>query len=156
MKAITSDALDVIDGLIQICKDGQAGFREAARCIKGTELKTHLSACSIQRAQFAGELQSAAQGLGEHDPEDSGHTAATIHRVWIELKSAISGNDPYAILAECERGEDVAMNAYESALEEYLPADIRQIVEWQAGEVKAAHDRIKALRNALKNKQTNP
>jgi uncharacterized protein (TIGR02284 family) len=73
-----------------------------------------------------------------------------VHRGWIDLKGAISKSNDHAILAEAERGEDVAKSAYKEALESELPANIRTIVTRQAAEVKAAHDEVKALRDATK------
>jgi uncharacterized protein (TIGR02284 family) len=56
--------------------------------------------------------------------------------------------DDHAILAECERGEDVAKSAYESALDKDLPVEVRTIVERQYRGVKENHDKIRDLRNA--------
>jgi uncharacterized protein (TIGR02284 family) len=75
-----------------------------------------------------------------------------MHRAWINLKSAITSQDDHAILAECERGEDSAVNEYKKAMEEEeLSANIRETISRQYTDVKSAHDRIKALRDAAKN-----
>jgi uncharacterized protein (TIGR02284 family) len=55
--------------------------------------------------------------------------------------------DEHAVLAECERGEDVAKSAYEAALREDLPPDVKAIVHRQYQGVKENHDRIRGLRN---------
>jgi uncharacterized protein (TIGR02284 family) len=61
--------------------------------------------------------------------------------------SSITGMDEYAVLSECERGEDVAKSVYEAALKEDLPADVKAIVQRQYEGVKTDHDRIRELRN---------
>ena len=71
----------------------------------------------MQRSQFAGELQNEAIRLGEPQPEDSSSFGGSLHRAWINLKSAITSQDDHAILAECERGEDSAVNEYKKAME---------------------------------------
>jgi hypothetical protein len=48
-----------------------------------------------------------------------------MHRAWINIKSAVTNRDRHAILAEAERGEDSAVDAYKDALEENLPAPIK-------------------------------
>jgi len=53
-------------------------------------------------------------------------------------------------LEECERGEDAAKSAYEAALKEDLPADIRTLVERQYQGVKENHDRVRDLRNSTR------
>jgi len=57
--------------------------------------------------------------------------------------------DDEAILAECERGEDSAKDAYEEALRRDLPADVRVMVAKQYREVRDNHDRVKDMRNAM-------
>ena len=66
------------------------------------------------------------------------------------MKSAITSQDDHAILAECERGEDSAVAEYKKAMEAELPADVRSVISRQQTEIKAAHDKIKALRDARK------
>jgi uncharacterized protein (TIGR02284 family) len=151
--ASNDDVISTLNGLIETCKDGQDGFKEAAEGVERSDLKSLFYEFSQQRAQFAGELQSLVQTLGG-DPEDSGSVAAALHRGWINIKSAVTGKDEAAILNECERGEDSAKNAYKGAMEEALPANIIETVQAQYVAVQAAHDRIKALRDAANNEPT--
>jgi len=145
------EIISTVNSLIETLKDGQRGFKEAAEAVKDPQLKTLFSEYSLQRSRFAGELQSQAIGLGESKPEDSSSVAGSMHRAWINLKSAVTSGDDHAILAECERGEDSALKEYGDATEkEELSSPIREIVSRQYSEVKTAHDRIKQLRDATK------
>jgi uncharacterized protein (TIGR02284 family) len=99
------DVISTLNGLIETCKDGQDGFKEAAEGVERSDLKSLFYEFSQQRAHFAGELQSLVQSLGG-DPEKSGSVAGAIHRGWMNIKSAVTGKDEAAILNECERGED--------------------------------------------------
>jgi len=76
--------------------------------------------------------------------------SASLHRGWIDIKSAITGKDDHAILAEAERGEDVAVAAYQKALKESLPAQAQTIVQQQAARVQQAHDTVRNLRDREK------
>jgi uncharacterized protein (TIGR02284 family) len=146
------EIISTINGLIETLKDGQQGFREASQAVKDTQLKSLFLEYSLERAKFAGELQNEAISLGEHDPEDSSSAAGAMHRAWINLKSAITSGDDHAVLAECERGEDSAVNEYKKAMEEEeLSAPIRETIARQYSDVKKAHDHIKALRDAAGN-----
>ena len=143
--------ISTLNNLIETCKDGENGFRTAAEGIRNGELKTLFNTYSQQRAQFAAELQGEVRHLGG-DPENSGSVAATLHRGWINIKSAVTGEDDGAIISECERGEDSAVNEYKKAMEEEkLSATIRETISRQYADVKQAHDHIKALRDAAKN-----
>lgn len=141
------DVISTLNNLIETCKDGQNGFQTAAEGVKRSDLKTLFSGYSTQRAQFAGELQNEVLRLGG-DPEKTGSTAAALHRGWIDIKSAVTGEDEGAVISECERGEDSAVRNYKDALDADLPADIRSIVEQQYSQVQEAHDRIRALERA--------
>jgi uncharacterized protein (TIGR02284 family) len=142
--------ISTLNGLIETCKDGQNGFKEAAEGVERSDLKSLFYEFAQQRAQFAGELQSLVKSLGG-DPENSGSTLAALHRGWIDIKSVVTGKDEGSILNECERGEDSAKNNYKAALETQLPANVAETVQTQYTSVQSAHDRIKALRDAYKN-----
>jgi uncharacterized protein (TIGR02284 family) len=86
------------------------------------------------------------RGLGGH-PAQGGSVSGSVHRAWTNIKSTITGMNEHAVLAECERGEDTAKHAYEAALKQDLPMDVRTIIEWQYQGVKENHDRVRNLRN---------
>ena len=149
----TDDVISTLNGLIETCKDGQEGSKEAAEGVERSDLKSLFYEFSQQRAQFAGELQSLVQQLGG-DPENTGSVAGAIHRGWMNIKSAVTGKDEAAILNECERGEDSAKNTYKDALENSLPANVLETVQTQYQAILSAHDRVKALRDAANNDTT--
>jgi uncharacterized protein (TIGR02284 family) len=80
-------------------------------------------------------------------PETGGSMTGALHRGWVDVKSAVTDRSDHAILAECEKGEDVAKKRYHDALEEDLPADVRAIVERQYQGVLQTHDRVRDLRD---------
>jgi len=145
------ELISTINNLIETLKDGQEGFKQAADGVKDPQLKLLFNEYSQQRSQFATELQSQARSLGESDPETSSSAAGALHRSWINLKSAVTRGDDHAILAECERGEDSAVEEYKKAINDNLSAQLREIVSRQYSEIKNTHDRIRKLRDAAKN-----
>jgi uncharacterized protein (TIGR02284 family) len=144
------EIISTVNSLIETLKDGQEGFRQAAEAVKDSELKSLFNEYSSQRSRFAGELQNQARQLGESDPETTSSVAGSMHRTWINLKSAITKGDDHAILAECERGEDSAVNEYKKAMEADLSSPLRETVSRQYSEVKQAHDRVRNLRDSRK------
>src|SRR5215467_15880110 len=105
----------VLNDLIETLKDGQEGFKQAAEGVSNPQLKSLFRDYSQQRSRFAIALQSEARSHGETDPESSSSATGALHRGWINLKSAITGGDEHAVLAECERGEDSAVEEYKKA-----------------------------------------
>ncbi|WP_375415972.1 PA2169 family four-helix-bundle protein [uncultured Hymenobacter sp.] len=134
-----------IADLLAINHTSVKGYEEAAEGVKSPELKSELSKFSQQRAQFASELQS----LGGAQADDSTiegvvtEAVAAVHRGWLNLKSAITGQSDAAILDECERGDSTALNAYEAALANTtLPAQAKTVVQRQHGEILNARNWI--------------
>src|SRR5437773_9001210 len=144
------EVISTINNLIETLKDGQEGFKQAAQGVKDPQLKSLFTDYSLQRSRFATELQSEARVLGESEPETSSSAAGALKRAWINLKSAVTKGDDHAILAECERGEDSAVEQYKKAMNDNLSASLRGIVARQFAQIKEAHDRIKNLRDTTK------
>jgi uncharacterized protein (TIGR02284 family) len=142
------DVIATLNDLIETSKDGEHGFRTCADGIKSAHLKQLFQQAAERCAQGAAELQAKVRNLGG-DPEKSGSVSGSLHRGWVNVKSSITGMDEAAVLAECERGEDVAKHAYQSALEKDLPSDVRSIVERQYQGVLQNHDRVRNARNAV-------
>ena len=147
MATTNEDCIKILNDLIETCKDGANGFKEASEGVTDADVKALFLQYSTQRATFASELQAEVTALGG-DPETSGTTAASLHRGWINIKSAIVGNDRKAVLEECERGEDHAKAAYEKASKGCLTGNPASVVARQQSAVQEAHDRVKALRDA--------
>lgn len=140
--------ISALNSLISLNRDDQKGFQEAAEKIEATEIKTYYLEQSLSRAQFVGELQSQVHSLGS-EPEDKGTVSGALHRGWMNLKTALGGGD-HAILAATESVEDHAISTYRKAMSESLPADVRDIVERQFESVRQSHNKVKALRDSLK------
>ena len=143
------NAISVLNDLIETCKDGELGFKTAAEDLKNPELKRQFLEYSRQRGDMVRELQAEVKRLGG-DPENTGSVTASVHRGWIDIKAAILGKDDHGIVAEAERGEDVAKATYESALKETLPGTAQALVQQQAAKVRQAHDHVRNLRDREK------
>jgi uncharacterized protein (TIGR02284 family) len=144
-----NEIISTLNGLIETLKDAQEGFKQSAEGVDDPELKTVFDKFSHQRSKYAGELQSEVKNLGDPHAENSSSVTGSMHRAWINVKSAITSRDQHAILAEAERGEDAAVSAYTDAMQKDLPAPIKSIITRQATEVRAAHNQIRSVRDAM-------
>lgn len=142
-------AISVLNDLIETCKDGEQGFRTAAEGVSRADVKSRFLQYSQERAQMSAELQDEVRRLGG-DPERGGSMSGALHRGWMDVKSAVTGRDEHAILAEAERGEDAAKSTYESALREPLPPTAHTLIEQQARRIRQAHDEVRNLRDSEK------
>lgn len=149
MTAVADASVHSLNKLIEVCLDGELGYRTAAEHLHSSKLRTILIDHAIRRAQFADELRAEVERLGGN-PSNSGSVAASLHRGWIALKAAISGGDAKAIIAGCETGEDAACASYEAVKNSnVLPSEIRLMVEahWRA--VDQARERLREIHQEL-------
>ncbi|MGD9614329.1 MAG: PA2169 family four-helix-bundle protein [Alphaproteobacteria bacterium] len=141
------DVISTLNDLIGTSRDGEEGFRQCAETVKNPNLKVFFEQKAERCREAVTQLTQIVREMGG-DPEKSSSMSGTMHRFWVGIRSSISTMNDHAILAECERGEDVAKRSYEKALAQDLPGDVRRVVERQYAEVKANHDRVREMRNA--------
>jgi uncharacterized protein (TIGR02284 family) len=139
--------IDTLNKLIETSKDGEYGFRTCAEHVKSPPLRILLLERAEPCAKAAAELQAEVARLGGK-PETGSSATGILHRGWVNLKGALSGDRDQAALDECERGEDAALARYRKAIKQDLPGDVAAIVRRQYEGVKRIHDQIRALRNA--------
>jgi uncharacterized protein (TIGR02284 family) len=140
------ETIDVLNNLIQTCRDGQNGLEDAASHVENPAIRSFLGEQCRIRARFADQLQQEVWQLGG-TPEEYGSAGGTVRRAWMDLKSAVGGGDK-AILSSCEAGEDSAVAQYRSALEKLLPENARSVVALQYESIERTHERIRTLRDS--------
>ena len=135
---------DALQHLIDICMDGERGFRAAADAVSNPKLKALFDDLAEERGRFAAALLPHLRRLGGTTDGD-GTNAGALHRQWINLKAHVPGHHDHAIVAEAERGEHAALDAYDEALHGMLPPTVTQLIEAQQEAMQNAVDRIRAI-----------
>lgn len=143
----SEEAIGILEELVETCRDGQNGYRDAAEHVTDSNLRHFFNQQSLERSGFAAELEEELIKLGEKDPDRTGSAGAAIHRAWIDVKSTLGGGD-HTILASVESGEDKAKNSYAKAAQSQdLPEYLSAIVRRQYASIQAAHDHVRSLRD---------
>ena len=136
--------------LVETLRDGENGFAKAAEKLRDSdhaEWATTLQQFSEQRAGFAREIVELGHEYAE-DVDEGGTVAAAVHRGWISLKDALTGDDAGSVLGAAVTGENHAVSEYEKALEKDLSAGFREVVAKQHAAITAARDEVKSLKDA--------
>jgi uncharacterized protein (TIGR02284 family) len=141
------DVIDALQDLVECCKDGEYGFRECAEQARRQDLKSMFLQRADDCRRGAEELNQQIRALGG-TPEEGGSALGAVHRGWVAMKTAMTTYDDKAVLTEAERGEDNAVARYRKALQQPMPADVKQLVERHYQQVLRNHDQVKQLRNA--------
>ena len=144
-----ADVVDLLNSLIETCKDGEYGFRQCAEQAKSADIKSTLTSRATDCASGAAELQSLVSTYGG-TPEQGGSAAGAMHRGWVSVRTALTSKDDLAVLEEAERGEDAALKKYRDPSAKALPSDVQGIVQKQLQGTQRNHDQIKMLRDRLK------
>ncbi|MFN7117784.1 MAG: PA2169 family four-helix-bundle protein [Saprospiraceae bacterium] len=146
---------ETVKDLVIINHDRYQGYKKAAEETKDADLKSLFTLLSTQSLEYAQDLKQHldAEDAADLDLEDT-KLSGKLYRVYMDLKSAITGRDRKAILSSCEYGEDVALQHYNEAMEDLhdgngYSADVIDKIHKQYAEIKQAHDRVKLMRDSL-------
>ena len=143
-----NDTIDTLNDLIMTSKDGEYGFRASAEHAKAPDLRSLFARRADECGAAAQQLQMHVSRLGG-EPDTGGSATGALHRGWVAVRATLSTYTDQAILDECERGEDAALEQYDNALKQTLPVEVQAVVVQQRDGVKRNHDQIRALRNQL-------
>lgn len=136
----------MLEDLVKINNDRIEGYQKAIKQTDDSELKSLFDRMVADSKQYTAQLNKYLRGLGEERERDSTF-AGKIYRTWMDVKVSFGGDSRHAILSSCEYGEDAAQRSYREALQQELPADLREIIGQQQRALKAAHDEIRHLRD---------
>ena len=139
--------VDALNALLEKNYDAEKGFKKAIEHANNPELKQFLKKQAVQRNHFATELDKQIHLLNEHPRESSdGSAMASIHRFWIDFKTAFSRKDDESILEECLRGERSSLKEYDEKIEKHiLPPAVKTMLEDHRDKIRHTLNKIKVL-----------
>ncbi len=143
--------IDVLNTLVEINNDRVEGYVTASKETDEHDLKSLFAELAITSKHIKQELTDEIVKIGGKPTEDTNFTGK-FYRVWMDVKAALTGKDRKTILNSCEFGEDQALATYDKVLnenQEYLSLGQRSLVHAQHALLKADHNRVKYLRDAL-------
>jgi uncharacterized protein (TIGR02284 family) len=138
-----------LNALAQVVRDGEVGYRNAADGVQDEQLRLAFEACAQDRHAMLDDLCDAIRSKGAEPNLDAPVTAA-MYRGWFNADDSLNPDDPYAMLVECEVGEDLTRKRLSEALEQEMPHEIKPLIERQIQRARLTHDRIRGLREAMR------
>ena len=149
MSTLNDRHITVLNNLIEAALDSAQGYSDAAKSTTSSRFKTLFERRAMERHQLTAELQSEVRGLGG-TPEDEGTIMASAHRMFVNLKNAMTGSEQ-GIVDAVEAGEDHVKAKFEAALQhEQLSAPVKGIVSRLYAGIKADHDQMRDIKRDLK------
>jgi uncharacterized protein (TIGR02284 family) len=139
----------VLNSLIATTIDSIDGYAESAKDSESSRFAQMFNDRAAERRQVLTRLQAEVGRLGGN-PEDDGTALAAAHRGFVNLKSAVTGQDDKAVINEVERGEDHIKAKFEEALrEDDLSPETRAVIQECFASVKQGHDQMSALKHSM-------
>ena len=135
----------VLNKLLRTCYDSQHGYKLAAEHLSGSILSRTLTDYSAQRGRSASELVDEIIkycGL----PVQPDDLVQNVKRGWANLTDALSRKDEKAIIEECRKGDEHAMEQYESILTENLPPITKSLLLKHYEGMRQSVNRLKVLK----------
>ena len=134
-----------LNELLEKNYDAEAGYKKAAEKAKNASLKSYLLSRAQDRYDFGHELKAELKSFGQ-EPDKGTSLAGDAHRLWMDLKTALSSDKDESILEETIRGEKAALEEYNEIIEDTnLPTSTATILATQRNSVKTALNEAKAL-----------
>lgn len=141
--------ISTLNTLIATTLDSADGYAEAAKDSDNARYASLFTARASERRQVVSALQATVTTLGG-TPEDDGTVLAGAHRVFLNLKAAVTGRDDQAIVNEVEAGEDHIKAKFEKALADtQVSATTSAAIQTAYTSVREGHDQMRDLKHSL-------
>lgn len=116
-----------LNDLVEYLNDSQLGYQQCSDVVKDSKLSNLFSALSMKRKNMAQELAEKVRLLGKA-PKEGGSVTGAAHRLFVDLKGALTGGNVDSIINEVKRGENTMINRYKEVLREKLPEDWHRVL----------------------------
>ncbi|HET9810501.1 MAG TPA: PA2169 family four-helix-bundle protein [Sphingomicrobium sp.] len=141
--------IGVLETLTSTLIDSVNGYEEAASNTENQRFQQIFRDRAGERQNAVESLRSEIRRLGG-DPPDSGSLMGKTHQTWLDLKSAVTGNDDERIINSVEAGEDYLKEKFETAIDSgELSGESREAVERAYQSVRSGHDQMSKLKHGM-------
>ena len=146
--ADTGNDVSTLNSLIKTLNDSINGYQESAKDIGNQRFATMFQERAQERQGIVSQLQAEVARLGG-DPDSGGSLLGGAHQVFLDMKSAITGKDDDAILAEVQRGEEYLRDKFDTALaDSSLSTGTREVLNQAAQSVRQGADQVRGFNTA--------
>jgi len=132
---INNDRIASYELAIDLANEQGEGAREAV-----------FRQCMEQSGVFIAELKAQVEAAGQY-ASDRTKLNGELLRLWMVIKSKISGGNMRDLLKNCERGEAAFCKVYNKALDEgdKLSIGVKNLIQIQLSQQREVHENIKIL-----------
>ena len=141
--------IDTLNTLTTTLIDSINGYEDAASNTENSRFQQIFRERANERRRVVEDLRSEIRRLGG-EPADDGSFMGKTHQRWLDLKSAITGNDDERVVNSVEAGEDYLKEKFEKALDsDKLTGEAREAAQRAYQSVRSGHDQMSQLKHGL-------
>ncbi len=138
-----------LNDLIEIARDGEAFYAEAAGKVKDAELSALFTRIAGVKRDIVARLGSTVAAAGG-TPAEHGTMVGGMQQFYGKLRAAL-GDTEYGYVAELEQSEDRLLHAFDETLDdEDTPAPARAVVQSLLPQVRECHNVMRDRKHMLK------
>ncbi|PHN05050.1 ferritin-like domain-containing protein [Flavilitoribacter nigricans] len=139
------EEIEQLNELLQLCRSAEKGYQTAAEQVEDAQTRNTLAALSKQRNEFAYKLDQQIRIQGG-EPVEEANIIASAHRIWINIRGMLPGENATAIIRECLRGEKECIEFYESTLNKTtFSNDTRLLLANQMKSIRETREKLEKL-----------
>lgn len=138
-----------LNDLIEIARDGQDFYNEAAGKVKDAELSSLFTRIAASKADIIASLSAAVNAVGGK-PAEHGTFVGSMQQFYGRVRASL-GDTTYGFVAELEESEDRLLGAFRDALgDSDTSPQARQEIQRLLPEVQQTHAVMRERKHALK------
>jgi len=132
-----------LNQLLEKNYDAEKGYKDAADKVQNTRMKQFLEEQAQLRYDFGHQIKSEIKAF-DGDVDKGGSVKGSMHRAWMDLKSAVSSDKEENVMEEVQRGEQSAIEEYNEVINKSnLPATTKDILTQQRDKIQQAQQSAK-------------
>lgn len=145
----TSNEISTLNDLIAATFDSVDGYFQAGKNSGNSRFVAMFNARAVEREAVITTLRSEVIRLGGK-PDDDGTILGGAHRMFLNLKSVVTGQDDKAIIAEVEQGEDHIKAKFEEAIADTeLSSPVAHLIRECFSSIRQGHDQMRDLKHSM-------
>lgn len=148
-QTINEASVDKINNVLEYLHDSYNGYHESSSDIEDASLKAQFIAAANSRQQMINELKQYVTANDE-SPSKHGTIAGAAHRLFVNLKSVVTGKDETAITNEVIRGESTLADKYHEAITEIEESLAKQTLTFQLATINSDLNKWKVKAEGFK------
>jgi uncharacterized protein (TIGR02284 family) len=143
-----TNATALLNDLIEVARDGQRFYMEAATKVDSPQLKDIFRDLARVREELITDLDQHVLDRGQAPSTDK-TIVGTLRKTYAKLLATITRDNEKVYIDELEEAEDRLLAHYREALAQAPSESVRSVLQQHLLTVEAAHDAMRALKEQV-------